>query len=559
MGKLNSKKLTSVIGVHFGARRISAVELHFSGSSMLITARGSVDMRSSYLNPSVQGASAMIGAELAALLKQIGATTNNVIFDVPSQEVFVRSFSFPDMPREEMRNVVDGEVRHANILAEHGGAFDFLTVGKPMERGDVSVLAMAADDPILWLLDDIARNAKVKLIARVPAHYAMLRALLIGAPPDSPTLYVTVSSSNTEISIVTTSGVQLYRRIDCRGADLIVQSARLEEIARLEKESEGLLQEDVPVSLQAIRSGSNGMLDPVIVQRLLTETRRSVEFLRRTQYEDAAVTRTILSITDEKWKDLQPALAEAIGVPCTIAEVKKWSGMESATDAGEYLAALGLATEIIDDAATMLPRLDLKPQPRKVQRVSGTPSGVKSALIAAGVLFIALGAIFLLYWIKSNSQDSKNATLHAQYKKLESEYLPEQEKFKAEVDAIADLATKGIPFGPIMDEMALSLDPTVGMIAATFDIGGRITLQGQAGSEEAIVNTLGKLRLIGGFRQTFVDSFEDRKNQGLIFNISTNYDLAHPARLEAEKEQGAAQPEREAPKENRIFTEATAQ
>ncbi len=539
MSKGSKKRITSIVGVHFGTRRISVVEMHVSGSSTLITAKSSVDMRDGYLNPNVQGNAAFVGAELSALLHRIGTSTNNVVFDVPSSQTYVRSFSFPAMPDEELRSVVDGEIRHTNVLSENGGAFDFVRVGKALERGDVSIVCMAADDPILWFLSDVAKHAKLHLVSRVPEHYAMMRALLIGAPPETPTLYVTVSSSNTEIAIIGPSGLQLYRRIDCRGSDLSIQSARLEDMERLEREADGLLQEDVPMSLQAIKAGSSGMLDPVIVQRLLTETRRSVEFLRRTQMEDAAITRTILSITDENWKDLRPALAESIGVPCTIAEVSKWSGMETTSNAGDYLTALGLATEVIDDPNSQLPPLNLQGVARRAERVSGTQSGVNSAAISAAVLFVVLLVTWMFFWIKSNIQDSENAALHADYKKLESEYLPEQAKFKSEIDAIADLATKGIPFGPIMDEMSLSLDPTVGVIAATFDLGGRITMQGQAGSEQAIVNTLGKLRLIGGFNQTFVDSFEDRKNQGLIFNISTNYDLKFPAQRAAENDQSA--------------------
>jgi hypothetical protein len=193
------------------------------------------------------------------------------------------------------------------------------------------------------------------------------------------------------------------------------------------------------------------------------------------------------------------------------------------------LCAVGLALHNFRAPNDVVPAFSLVPADRTTAKTQRASSGVRHAIITSGVFALLAVLAWIVFAVQAAKLSAVNALLDAEYTRLEQSYLPQQQALKTEVAAIAELATEGIPFGPILDEVSLSLDPGIGLEVARFDIGGMVVLEGQAESEEAIVNTLNRLREIGGFVSTYVNSFENRDGRGLTFSISSQFDLTFPA------------------------------
>jgi hypothetical protein len=193
------------------------------------------------------------------------------------------------------------------------------------------------------------------------------------------------------------------------------------------------------------------------------------------------------------------------------------------------LCPVGLALHNFRAPDDVVPAFSLVPAERTTAKMQRAASGVRPAIITSGVFAILAVSAWVVFSVQAAKLSAANALLDAEYTRLEQRYLPQQQALKTEVAAIAELATEGIPFGPILDEVSLSLDPGVGLEVSRFDIGGMVVLEGQAESEEAIVNTLNRLREIGGFVSTYVNSFENRDGRGLTFSISSQFDLTFPA------------------------------
>ena len=271
MGLSRNSKPSSVLGVQFRQDSIGVVEMRKGGGTYVVTAAGSTDITPGYLEPGAPGGTAYVGQKLRALLKDIGATAKYALVGVPSHGTMTRLIELPPLPDEEMRIAIDGEIREHQMLTETGGAFDYCPVGQGSEQTKRDVLVMAADDIILWRLQDIVKDAGLRLLAFAPVHSAAMRSML-NEPLSEPTLHVSVGMGSCEVAIFDGSKTLMYRRIDVRGSDLVVQAAKLEEEAEMAASSAGLHEGEIPFALKLAQEGKQQGIDPVIASRLTTDS-----------------------------------------------------------------------------------------------------------------------------------------------------------------------------------------------------------------------------------------------------------------------------------------------
>jgi len=537
---LNKKSRPSaILGVQFRQDSIAVVEMRKSGSTHIVTAAGSAELAQGYLEPNAPGGTAYIGQKLRALLKEIGATAKNAMVAVPSHGTMTRLIELPPLPDDEMRMAIDGEIREHQMLTETGGAFDYSPIGEGTEQTKRTVLVMAADDIILWRLQDIIKTAGLRLHEFVPSHSAAMRSML-GDPLSEPTLHVSVGMSSCEMAIFDGTDCRMYRRIDVRGSDLVVQAASLDEEEEMAAESAGLHSGEIPFALKLAQEGRAEGIDPVIAARLTTELRRSLDYHNRQNPNEHPISRAKVVISDDRLSEVRERIGEDLGLDAQVGEatiVVQGSArlvLSGAPDVKGYAPAVGLALQNFGHAGDTLHAFTLAAAGRVVERTSNVRKTLVPTLVIAGFFALAGLGITMVLNATARILESENDALSRDLNALKAEYLPIQEAAQLEMTAMGELAIRGIPFPPIMDQISGAQHGDLWLTKSTFDVGGRISLQGEARNEAAIISTLNRLRMSGGFYETYLDRFDQRQNKGIQFSISSRYDLQNPARIAIE-------------------------
>lgn len=500
-----------VLGVSFGHDQIRVVEVRRAGNELTVTAAGSTGMPAGALDPGSTVSPEIIAQRLRSLLKSMGATTKSAVFGIPSSGVFTRLLDIPQIPDEELESVVAGEVAHYQMVRQDGGAFGFLKLPTPENSREIQVLVMAADDPVLHTVDDIAKRSGLSLVTKEPAQLGAVRSSYLTTFSE-PTLIISVEDVATEISVVDGGKLMLYRRIDVGGRNLLANA-----VAR------------VPVGVGAgvgPASAGGSSVDDVLSARLATEIRRSLEYHRR-QFPQSDVGQAVLSTMDPRLDSLCDYFEHSLGVTCRVAtpSVRSSGGAAAVLGApvsSEFFSAIGLAAGELGYAEGVLPVIDLIPSaPRKEGMLVDSGKLIGAVAATAAVLVIGLA-----YWssLKAEAERNEQETVKQQAKvrELTAQLEPKRAHRDMELRMLTDLSKQGTPFPWVMDAVQSSLDPGVGISEIHFD-GGHIRLAGEAKNEAAMVATLDRLRIQGSFTEPRVDSFQNENIEGLKFNLSSDF------------------------------------
>lgn len=381
------------------------------------------------------------------------------------------------------------------------------------------VIVMAADDPILHALSEIAKAAGLVADFNEPAQLAAIRASL-PREMSEPTLFISIEDIGSEIAVIDDGKLALYRRIDVGGQHLMANALAAIKVSGSESQ--------VPAAF----SPSNPLpIDEVLSARLATEIRRSLDFYRR-QFPTSDVNQASLVVMDSRLETMAPYLGASLGLDCHMASTVATVSGAAATETGapigiEWLSATGLALGELGYGEQALPRFDLVPSVTKAARFAGGETRWMLSL-AASILVLAGG---LFAWNSARAQADRTAEeivqLNSQNDVLMKQIAPRQQRRDMEYKVLAEFSRQGVPFPWIMDEVAIALDPGVGVNEIRFD-GGRLTVQGEAKNEASLINTVDKLRLNGSFQSTFVDQFQNDDGRGLRFNLSSRFVLVRP-------------------------------
>lgn len=509
-----------VLGVSFGHDQIRVVEMRRAGNELTVTAAGSAGMPAGALDPGSTISPELVAQRLKGLLKKMGVTTKHAVLGVPSSGVFTRLLDIPQIPDSELESVVAGEVAHYQMVRQDGGAFGYMRLPTPQNSRDIQVLVMAADDPVLHMLDEVAKRAGLALVSKEPGQLGAVRSIY-QTNFSEPTLMISVEDAATEISIVSEGKLMLYRRIDVGGRNLLANTVGLATV--------GVGGGDVP---RAFSPSGGGLVDDVLAARLATEIRRSLEYHRR-QFPMSDASQAVLATMDPRLDSLTDYLETALGVPCRVGMPNVKASGAAASELGtpvssEYFSALGLASGELGYAGDLLPVIDLVPSaPRRTGAIAADPT-VIGGVIASAIILVAG---FLGYnSLKGQAERAEQETIRQQElgRKLDAELKPKKERQDMEYRVLSDLAKQGTPFPWVMDAVANALDPGVGITEIHFD-RGHIRLTAEAKNEAAMVSTLDHIRTQGSFTDPLVDSFQNENLRGLRFNMSSDFIVSSPA------------------------------
>ena len=495
-----------VLGIEIDGGQVRIVEMQRGAHHPTITGVHIADLPSGTMAGGAVMRPEILAEVLAKSLDEMKATTRNAVLGLPASIISMRAMDVPDVPEAELHAVVEGEVQHFQILREEGGIFDYWSL-KPAagkEDPDRQVLLMAVEESILGGYREGLERAGISLDAIEAQHIGMLRSAGKAMEKEGAVCVLTIGATRSEIGMVVSDELALYRRIEIGSMDLVVDDLSAE-------------------------------LNESVVSSLSTELKRSIDYFHR-EYPNAPIVEKVIAVNREPEltklaEMLIPILRvdfEIVTPPDSAAATPEISRMLDMPDGCRYLGAIGLAMEGIDVGSTNNPVFDFAASGgRSYELKAARRTFMLSAAAAGAILF--LGGIVAVYLGSRNNQlDAEVSSLRSEINSLQDKYRPQAEARATQIQIVADLALQGVPFQPLMDALSSALDPAVGLEKVSVDTGGVVNLTAEATDELAMINTVERLRSLPTFTDTIVNTYgkmaeNEPGNTSIRFDLTTRY------------------------------------
>lgn len=510
----------NVLGVDINPYEIRVVEMRRSGLHNQIVSAGAVPTPRGALKGDRVAYPDAVADTLRGLLNRMTVSTRAAVLGVGPQSVITRVLEIPQVPDNEVRTVLAGELAHYQILREGTGAFDYMPIREADRNigANPQVLLMAVDEKVVTGFRETAERAGLQLIAFEPLLLAMYRASYSRLQAQASVACISVSYARSEISIVDQGRIKLYRRVDA-GSDDLVAGRRSERIVGRFEESEAaaeryLLSGEEAEDHQALEEVA-GRINVSAAESLATEIQRSIDFYRREYAGAAPVTRAILAVHDPELESLGEWLSDSLRLDVLVTDTP--GGLDAtqavaaqlrAPDGLRYLAAAGLAMHALPGRPDAVPCFDLTVSEVKEAAVVAARRNLSVAL-ASSLAFVFLGGVISLLLYRSAVGLTLEVTdRRAELVQRRTSNLARINFIREQEDQIRLLKLQGIPVPRVMDAITAAIDPHAGLTSVVMDRSGRLVVGGEASNEKAMISTLEALKSCPYFIGTSLDSFE---------------------------------------------------
>ena len=495
-----------VLGIEIDGGQVRIVEMQRGTHHPTITGLHIADLPSGTMAGGAVARPEVLGEVLAKALDEMKATTRSAVLGLPASTISMRAMDVPDVPEAELHAVVEGEVQHFQILREEGGIFDYWSlkpaVGK--EEPDRQVLLMAVEESILGGYREGLERAGITVDAIEAQHIGMYRAAGRDIEKEGAVCVLTIGATRSEIGMVISDELALYRRIEIGAMDLVSDDM-------------------------------SGELNESVVSSLSTELKRSIDYFHR-EYPNAPIVDKIISVNREPEltklaEMLIPILRvdfEVVTPPESAAATPEISRMLDMPDGCRYLGAIGLAMEGIEVGSTNNPVFDFAASGGRSYELRSARRNFLLSGVAAAAILVVGGAIAAYMNSRNNGLDAEISRLRSEVNSLQAKYRPQAEARAMQIQILADISAQGVPFQPLMDELSRALDPAVGLEKVSVDTGGVVNLTAEAVDELAMINTVDRLRSIPLFTDTVVNTYgklaeNEPGNKAIRFDLTTRY------------------------------------
>jgi Tfp pilus assembly PilM family ATPase len=498
----------SALGIEIDGSRLRIVEAQGSGSGATITKVHTEELAPGIIGSGVVMRAELLGEAIGKGIEKMGTSTRSAVLGLPASIVTMRVLDVPIVSPGELRAVVEGEVIHFEILREEGGVFDFHSLKSPKDEGDTEpqVLLMAVEESILNGYRDAMAKAGLQIEAIEPLHMAMYRSSFSQISSQGTTTFVSIGELRTEIGLISQDELALYRRVEIGANDLLPDPT-------------------MP---------SDDKLREASVSALTTELRRSLDYFHREFPDAPVVARIILATQTPRLVELAEILTPLVRAEVEIArpQVSMAGDAEVAKvlempDGVNFIPAIGLAMLGVSAGSPKVPSFDLASLTGRGHELRAARKSLMTSVAAAVIIAMIVGGAAAMFGARAGEAEDRVANTEKAYQQLQAKYRPESAARMAQVTMLRDLSNEGVPFQPLMDGIASSLDPNLGITQIRFTGGDTINMAGDATSEVALINTIERMRQMPFFMGTTVDSFDKGgpKNvgYGLRFSITTHY------------------------------------
>lgn len=158
-----AKKLSSVLGVDIGSRKIKIAEVKAAGKDAVVTAIGMVDTPEGAVDHTGVYNSDAVGDALKRVIAESGASCSHVVVSVAGQaSVLVRTIEVPKMNPTELKEHMQWEINRNIPFAESTVVSDFKPLGgdDPASQNMDVVMAISPQSAIDTLIACVKRSGK---------------------------------------------------------------------------------------------------------------------------------------------------------------------------------------------------------------------------------------------------------------------------------------------------------------------------------------------------------------------------------------------------------------
>jgi type IV pilus assembly protein PilM len=525
-----ARKQRSLLGIELQEHEIRVVEARHAGPRPVITAVGVAPMPPGALQDGVVVRADAVAQSIQRLLDKLKVSTRDAVIGVPSNGVLVRSLNLPPSPESELGILVDGEVRHYQMIRSQGGAYGYFRTVTPA-AGDAAstpttVLLMGSEEPVVAALREVSKDAGLHVVALEPTHVGLYRAAAGDLPTSGTSMLLTISDWRTDIVVVSGGQICVYRRIDVG-----FQSLLRERQAKPKEDAPPPADDDMILRMEPQEEPTAGITDAAGTT-MAVEVRRSIEYFTREFSSSPPIEKVLVVGNDSSVEGLVEWLSSAVHLEVEIATpsepmtASREVALEFEPPAGvRYSAAYGFAIRDVEMFPVAVPRLDLYVHERSVAEMEVKRRGLAGALLASIVsILVGVGAAYAV-GMKANEAEDRVLTLTRELGNLENINRKSADLEIQKQERLNLLAKDGLPVTSIMDSVAQSLPANVGLSTIRVMPGGRVDIAGETTAEDGMIRFTENLQQSSLMNSVYVMSFErmnsDAQSKGLTFRITS--------------------------------------
>jgi hypothetical protein len=248
---------------------------------------------------------------------------------------------------------------------------------------------------------------------------------------------------------------------------------------------------------------------------LAIELQRSIEYYRREYPHSEPINRVLVATNDPELQPIVAWLSDALGTDMITVSPQASITLDPQLDSQlvppeglRFLAAAGLAMHELAGHPATLPLFDLSSLQQATNLIETSKRKLVIAMVAAAaILVIGLGAAFAVGQ-QANTVNQNLTEAQKQLAEKQHEHQTQVAQMETQQEQLRVLKTQGFPFPRIVDAAAAAVDADAGLTDVGLDLGGKVTLNGDAASERAVNNTLQNLLNCPYFTGPTLDNFD---------------------------------------------------
>lgn len=436
-------------------------------------------------------ADALITA-LKVLLSELKPRTNLALFGLPPHCFTARVLSLPNMPEDEMRTVVQGELERLQVIESGGEGFDFRPLAAPDAHGEVPVLVTSARSEALAALEKLGEALNLRIVGVEPVSMGMMRVAGQEVKGEAAAI-VAITEGRSDIGLVHQGSLVFYRRVSIGTSDLLAEPPALEPS---EKRDATIIADRYDSLAEDVTLGGR-QLNRLTAIGLVSEIQRSLEYHRRENPSFPIVRQALVTYADPRMVPFTDWLAGALEFRVETAAMP---GL-----APDFVAAAGVALAGLE-GHWVIPSFDLSAHRRRsVQKES---SRLAIGIAAAIVLVVAGSAILFGLTFRGHAVGAEVGRLKATQKKLLSATDPRLEPIEKARGQLATLRSQAVPLPQLMDEVFSRMDAGAGVSEIEIDEDKVIRITGEAVNPAAVISSIENLRQLSVLSNVKVDSID---------------------------------------------------
>lgn len=242
------------LGVDIGTSAIKIVELSQQGNRKKLENYGEMEATSLYEQPfrtfeksTLNLSGGEVVKAITAIFGEAKMKTNDAYFSIPDFSTFFTTFHLPSMSKEELPQAVQYEARQHIPLPLSEVVLDWQVIGEKSinkKLSDFSILLVAVPNEVIHQYQEIAKFAKLNIVALEAEVFGLARAL-VKEEEKGAVVLVDLGARSTTINIIDSGIIKISHSFDTSGNDftnLISRGLNLEmrEAERVKKE-QGIL------------------------------------------------------------------------------------------------------------------------------------------------------------------------------------------------------------------------------------------------------------------------------------------------------------------------------